>query len=94
MQVITLYRYKRSDGGITLSTTVPEDGVSYTTKFRLIADEGKVLSKDTITISVIDTDTSEGWEEIYAPSTTEEYDSLTETEEKAKAYDIITGVSQ
>ena len=94
MQVTTLYRYKRSDGGTTTSPVAPDAGVDYTTKVRLIADEGKILSKDTITVSVIDTDTSEGWEEIDAPSTTEEYDSLTETEEKAKAYDIITGVSQ
>lgn len=90
MQVTTLYRYKRSDGGTTTSPVAPDAGVDYTTKVRLIADEGKLLSKDGVTASVIDTGTADGWTEIDDIGS----DPMTETEEKAKAYDIITGVSQ
>lgn len=94
MKTITLYRYERPEGGITISTVAPENGVEYTTKVRLIADEGKLLSKDDVTTSAIDTDTADGWAEIDDPGPEPSPDPMTETEEKAKAYDIITGVSQ
>lgn len=90
MQIITLYRYKRSDGGTTTSPVAPDTGIDYITKVRLIADEGKLLSKDGTTASAIDTDTAEGWTEIDDTGS----DQMSEIEEKAKAYDIITGVSQ
>jgi hypothetical protein len=44
MQAITLYRYNRADGGVTISPVKP-DG-EYTEMVRLIADEGRVLTKD------------------------------------------------
>ena len=64
MKIVTLYRYQRSDGGISISPVAPESIVDYTTKLRLIADEGKILSKDDLVTYVIDTDTELGWEEI------------------------------
>lgn len=67
MQVITLYRYERPEGGITISPVAPEGNIGYTTKLRLIADEGKVLAKDGVTYPAVDTDTEAGWEEIDAP---------------------------
>ena len=40
----TLYRYEREPGCITVSTEQPTN-VEYTEIYRLIADEGKVLTK-------------------------------------------------
>ena len=66
MQIVTLYRYQRPEGGVTVSPVMP-DGVEYTTKFRLIADEGKILVNGDITTSCTDVDSAEGWSEIDAP---------------------------
>ena len=72
MQVITLYRYERTDGSITISPVAPELGINYTTKVRLIADEGKVLTKDDSIVIVVDTDSELSWEEIDEPKEPEE----------------------
>lgn len=86
MQTITLYRYVRPDGGITTSPVKPNG--EYTEMYRLIADEGKALT-DGVTITAC-TDTSDPyiWMEIDDPG------EMTETEQKAAAYDILTGVSE
>ena len=70
MQIINLYRYIRKDGGITVSPVKPD--CEYTEMFRLVADEGKILVKDDICTSCIDTESTEGWEEIDAPEEPEE----------------------
>ena len=63
MQAITLYRYNRADGGVTISPVKP-DG-EYTEMVRLVADEGKVLTQDGESItSCIDTETADGWYEV------------------------------
>ena len=62
MQKITLYRYKREDGGITVSPIKPD--TEYTEMFRLVADEGKVLVNGDITTTCTDVASAEGWEEI------------------------------
>lgn len=87
MQTTTLYRYIRADGGITTSPVKP-DGVDYDLRYRLIADEDKALT-DGVTITAC-TDTSDPyiWMEIDDPG------EMTETEQKAAAYDILTGVSE
>lgn len=65
MQIIKLYKYKRADGGITVSPSVPEG--EYTEMVRLVADEHKLLAKDGENFtSCVDTDTSEGWYEVNA----------------------------
>ena len=67
MRKITLYRYKREGGGVTVSTVKPD--CEYTELYRLVADEGKALQKGEIITSCIDvnaTDT-EGWTEVDAP---------------------------
>ena len=67
MQIKTLYKYKRPDGGFTVSPTKPE-GVEYSEKFRIIADEGKLLTKDgEHTTPCIDVDNTDGWYEIDDP---------------------------
>jgi hypothetical protein len=70
MQIINLYKYIRKDGGTTVSPIKPD--CEYTEMFRLVADEGKILVKDDICTSCIDTDSIEGWEEIDAPEEPEE----------------------
>lgn len=72
MQIIPLYKYKRADGGITVSPRKPE--CEYTEMYRLVADEGKVLTDGETMTSCTDVESVEGWSEIDAP------DEPTETE--------------
>lgn len=88
MQTITLYRYTRPDGGVTTSPIAPPDGTDYGIRYRLIADEGKTLTDGTTTTTCTDTADPVIWTEIDDPG------DMTETEEKARAYDILTGVSE
>lgn len=63
MQNIALYKYKRADGGTTISPIKPD--CEYTEMMRLVADEGKILINDGENFTVcIDTDMTEGWSEI------------------------------
>ena len=70
MQTITLYKYTREDGGTTVSPIKPEG--EYTEMYRLVADEGQVLTNGETTTTCADTDTAEGWTEIDAPPDEEE----------------------
>lgn len=65
MQTITLYRYTRPDGGISVSPIKPN--IEYTEMVRLIADEGKILTDGTNTTTCIDVSSTEGWTEIDVP---------------------------
>lgn len=65
MQIVTLYRYEREAGKITVSPIKPEDK-PYTEKIRLIADEGMVLTNGEIQTPCIDIDSTDGWTEIEA----------------------------
>ena len=65
MQTITLYRYMRPDGGISVSPIKPN--IEYTEMVRLVADEGKALTDGTNTTMCIDVSSAEGWTEIDAP---------------------------
>lgn len=62
MQIITLYRYTRPDGGISVSPIKPN--VEYTEMVRLVADEGKALTDGTNTTTCTDVSSAEGWTEI------------------------------
>lgn len=62
MIINNLYRYKRNTGGITVSVEKPD--VEYTTLYRLIADEGKLLVNGDITTKCVDTDNTKEWIEI------------------------------
>lgn len=67
MKSIPLYRYRRADGSVKVSLTKPS--VEYTDKLRLVADDGKALTKDSVTLyPCIDVDSSEGWYEVDAPA--------------------------
>lgn len=61
MEVKTLYRTIRADGGVDVSPNKP-DG-EYTETYRLIADEGMELVKGDIRTICIDTDNADGWSE-------------------------------
>ena len=64
MQVKTLYCYEREKGKTTVSTEKPEK-VEFTTLIRLVASEGKALTKDNkIFHSCIDVENQEGWYEV------------------------------
>ena len=63
MQIKTLYRYKRADGGITVSPNKPE--CEYTELFRVVADVGMAVTNDGQSFfSAIDTYSAEGWYEV------------------------------
>jgi hypothetical protein len=69
MIVKQLYRVKRADGGISVTPNKPE-GEYELNGFRLIAEEGKAVTKGgEISYSVIDTDDITGWHEIEATIT-------------------------
>ena len=71
MEIKPLYRFFREDGGVTESINKP-DGVEYTTRFRLIASEGKLLTDGTTETYCIDVDSADGWTEIVRRAETEE----------------------
>ena len=62
MIVKTLYRYEREPGKITVSTDKPDK--EYTEIYRLIADDGKMLTDGEITTGCVDVFNTEGWAEI------------------------------
>ena len=71
MEIRPLYRFIRDDGGVTESPDKP-DGTEYTTRYRLIASDGKLLTDGTTETYCIDVDSAEGWYEIDVPDEYEE----------------------
>ena len=65
MQTINLYRYIRPGGGVSTSPVKPEG--EYTLMYRLVADEGKLLTNGEVETSCIDTAGPAMWMEIDAP---------------------------
>lgn len=66
MDIVTLYRYQRDGGGVTVSPEKPE--CEYTETYRIIADEGKAVTLDGIDLRpVVDTDSTAGWYEVDDP---------------------------
>ena len=71
MKIITLYKYTREDGGITVSPNKPE--CEYAELVRIVADEGKRITKDdTAFYTVIDQETSDEWYEVDEPQSEQE----------------------
>lgn len=64
MKIIPLYKYERPEGGVTVSPMKPEN-TQFTEEVRLVADEGKLLTKDGINLTpCVDVETAEGWYEV------------------------------
>lgn len=67
MEKKVLYRYEREGGGVTVSPKKPE--CEYTEQYRLIADEGKMVTLDGEDLrAVVDVADPEGWYEVDAPA--------------------------
>lgn len=64
MQTITLYRYTRPDGGVTVSPEQPAEGTAYELRYRLIADEGRSLTNGEVFTQCTDTATPDAWQEV------------------------------
>lgn len=62
METIKLYRFIRPDGGVSVSPVKP-DG-DYTELFRLVADEGMVLTDGETVTSSTDTENPGAWSEV------------------------------
>lgn len=81
MQIITLYKYTREDGGVTVSPAKPN--TDYTEMYRLVADEGKALTPDGVNLtSCTDVEDTEGWYEVDAPEEETEGEESDETTEE------------
>ena len=70
----TLYRVTRSDGGIDVTPNKPNHD-NYTETYRVIADEGKLLTDGNNTYSCIDTDYPSNYTEIADEDFTEATES-------------------
>ena len=64
MQTITLYRYTRPDGGVTVSQEQPDEGTAYELRYCLIADEGHSLTNGEVFTQCTDTATPDAWQEV------------------------------
>lgn len=65
MIIKELYRYEREEGKITVSPIKPE--CDYTLRYRLIAEEGKELTKDGENFtSCVDVESPDDWYEVDA----------------------------
>lgn len=76
MDKITLYRYTRDGGGVTVSPTKPE--AEYTELFRLVADVDMVLTNGEDICVCVDTEDENAWSEITDPG--EDFDPTEATE--------------
>lgn len=63
MVIKNLYKFN-TDNGTTFSLALPEDITEYTLMYRLVADEGKILTKDNNKFySCIDVTQEQYWNE-------------------------------
>ena len=63
MQLIPIFKFERENGGTTVSPIKPE--CKHTEMLRIIADAGKLLTKDGKSFTACtDTDTADGWYEV------------------------------
>lgn len=74
MQTILLYRYTRSDGGVSVSPAKPKG--DYEELYRLVADEGMVLTDGENYAACADTATPERWTEVPDPEAGDETEDM------------------
>lgn len=85
MIIKALYRVTRSDGGIDITPNEPLN-TEFTETYRLIADEGMVITDGANTYCCVDTDEPEKYSEILEPSET--------VDPYSEAGKILLGVSE
>lgn len=85
MKKITLYRYTRADGGVSVSPVQPAG--EYTVLYRLVAEDGYTLTDGSTVAVCVDTDEPDKWTEIVETADDE-------TAAKAAAYDVLMGVRE
>ena len=68
MTTMLLYRYKDASGGTVVSPRRPEDGVAFTIKYRLIADENKGITDGVVITTVVDTESPNSWSDCELPA--------------------------
>lgn len=75
MKIKMLYKTVRADGGVTVSPDKPKNE-EYSEMFRLIADDGKLLTIDgKNTFLCVDSETADGWYEVDAPEEKEIFET-------------------
>lgn len=65
MQIINLYKYERENGGVTVSPINPYPK-TFHPMYRIVADEGKVLTNGIIETTCMDIETNDffNWKEV------------------------------
>lgn len=93
MQKITLYHYTRPNGGVTVSPVMPSE--DYTVMYRLVADESFILTDGEIFTYCTDATDPSVWSEVeYNEEQEDTIEEYSEIEQKARAFDILMGVSE
>lgn len=62
MQIKPLYKYSRTEGGITITPIQPD--VAYTQLYRLVAEDGSEITNGEITTTCIDVESYDGWYDV------------------------------
>lgn len=62
MQIKPLYKYSRTEGGITITPIQPD--VAYTQLYRLVAEDGSEITNGEITTTCIDVESYDGWHDV------------------------------
>ena len=65
MKETILYKYRRDDGGTTVSPVKPDS--DYETLLRIEADEGYILTDGKSMTFCADVESADGWSEVEAP---------------------------
>ena len=75
MTTKTLYVYQRSNGETVVTPNKPYNH-DYTTKLRLVADEGRAITNGSVVVSSLDTDSADGWMDCDLPEPRVDYNAL------------------
>jgi hypothetical protein len=70
MKETILYKYRREDGGTTVSPVKPDS--DYETMLRIEADDGYILTDGQSMTFCADVESADGWSEVEAPEEEEE----------------------
>ena len=62
MEIKKLYKYRRPDGGVTVAAQEPEG--PWVPMYRVIAAEGKLVTRGDERYPAVDTDSIDGWYEV------------------------------